>query len=54
MFGGVGGEIIMRDITQPWLFLQTIIGLNKRVQSKTFLRNYETFTATLILLGKHP
>ena len=55
MFGGLGGEIIMRDITQPWYISANYYWVKQREFNQRFsFRNYETFTGHLNFTWETP
>ncbi len=55
MFGGVGGEVIMRDITQPWYISANYYWVKQReFNQRLSFRNYETFTGHLNFTWETP
>ena len=55
MFGGVGGEIALRDITQPWYISANYYWVKQRdFNQRLSFRNYETFTGHLNFTWETP
>jgi hypothetical protein len=55
MYGGVGGEILYRDIRKPWYFTANYYWVKQRQFNQRFsFRNYETFTGHLNFIWETP
>ena len=55
MFGGVGGEVLFRDIKKPWYLTANYYWVKQREFNQRFsFRNYETFTGHLNFIWETP
>ena len=55
MYGGIGGEILYRDITKPWYLTANYYWVKQREFNQRFsFRNYETFTGHLNFIWDTP
>ena len=55
MYGGVGGEILFRDITKPWYLTANYYWVKQRDFNQRFrFREYETFTGHLNFVWETP
>ena len=55
MYGGIGGEILFRDIRRPWYLTANYYWVKQREFNQRFsFRNYETFTGHLNFIWETP
>jgi len=55
MYGGIGGEILFRDIKKPWYLTANYYWVKQREFNQRFsFRNYETFTGHLNFIWETP
>jgi len=55
MFGGIGGEILYRDISKPWYLTANYYWVKQRkFNQRLSFRNYETFTGHLNFIWDTP
>ena len=55
MYGGIGGEILFRDINKPWYLTANYYWVKQREFNQRFsFRNYETFTGHLNFIWETP
>ena len=55
MFGGIGGEILFRDINKPWYLTANYYWVKQREFNQRFsFREYETFTGHLNFIWETP
>ena len=55
MYGGIGGEILLRDINKPWYFTANYYWVKQReFNQRLSFRNYETFTGHLNFIWETP
>ncbi len=55
MFGGIGGEILFRDISKPWYLSANYYWVKQREFNQRFsFRDYETFTGHLNFIWETP
>lgn len=55
MFGGIGGEVLFRDINKPWYLTANYYWVKQREFNQRFsFRNYETFTGHLNFIWETP
>ena len=55
MYGGVGGEVLFRDINKPWYLTANYYWVKQREFNQRFnFRNYETFTGHLNFIWETP
>ena len=55
MYGGIGGEILFRDISKPWYLTANYYWVKQREFNQRFsFRNYETFTGHLNFVWETP
>ncbi len=55
MYGGIGGEVLFRDIKKPWYLTANYYWVKQREFNQRFsFRNYETFTGHLNFIWETP
>lgn len=55
MYGGIGGELLFRDIKKPWYFSANYYWVKQREFNQRFsFRDYETFTGHLNFIWETP
>ena len=55
MYGGIGGEILFRDVNKPWYLTANYYWVKQREFNQRFsFRNYETFTGHLNFIWETP
>ncbi len=55
MYGGIGGEVLFRDVKKPWYLTANYYWVKQREFNQRFsFRNYETFTGHLNFIWETP
>ena len=55
MYGGIGGEILFRDVNKPWYLTANYYWVKQREFNQRFsFRNYETFTGHMNFIWETP